>query len=59
MDRMVRDGETSSSRETDLSGHANHLLRHVGRLLAVFVHILEGREPETRETKVQYYVLYV
>ena len=36
----------------DLAKLATVLLQHVARLLAVFVHILEGREPETRETKV-------
>ena len=59
VDRCVRSGQSPASSagwaaldDTDLATHALLLLRHVGRLLAVFVHVLEGREPETRETKV-------
>lgn len=37
---------------TDLVAHANLLLRHVARLLAVFVHVIENREPEIRDTRV-------
>ncbi|CAI7995434.1 Huntingtin [Geodia barretti] len=57
MDRLVQSGQPPSSSpwaalgDSELSAHAAVLLRHVGRLLAVFVHVLEGREPETRETK--------
>ena len=38
---------------SDLAGHAILLLQHVARLLALFVHVIEGREPETRETRVR------
>ena len=61
MDRLVQSGQPPSSSpwaalgDSELSAHAAVLLRHVGRLLAVFVHVLEGREPETRETKVTTY----
>lgn len=63
MDRLVQSGQPLSSSpwaalgDPELSAHAAVLLRHVGRLLAVFVHVLEGREPETRETKVRTYSL--
>lgn len=58
MDRLVQSGQSLSSSswaalgDSHLAGHAAALLRHVARLLAVFVHVLEGREPDTRETKV-------
>jgi hypothetical protein len=57
MGRAVRSGQTLSSSpwaalgDPDLAGNAAILLRHVARLLAVFVHVLEGREPETREAR--------
>lgn len=38
--------------DPDLVGYADLLLRHTARLLALFVHVIEGREPETRETRV-------
>lgn len=38
--------------DPDLAGYAGLLLQHTARLLALFVHVIEGREPETRETRV-------
>ena len=40
--------------ETDLRSHAALLLYHVAKLLAVFVHVIEGRELESRETRVRH-----
>ncbi len=38
--------------EPTLAPHASTLLTHTARLLAVFVHVIESREAEPRDSKV-------
>lgn len=57
MQQSAQSGQSwSALSEPSLVSHAGRLLNHTVKLLSIFVHILEHREPEAKESKVSTYV---